>query len=110
MEAEDDPVTIIGYLDDLEEEPLPDLMSEISDQDSDSDLDMELDEEIVEVSDLKKFSDMLAEAQRAAVEAEDQRLKEYNHPKHYLGNSARTKRFHRQIGRELEAKGYHSMN
>jgi hypothetical protein len=31
LEPEDDPITIIGYLDDLEEEPLPDLMSEIPD-------------------------------------------------------------------------------
>jgi hypothetical protein len=107
VEAEDDPTTIIGYLDDLEEEPLPDLMSEIRDQDSD--LDMESDGEfeyIAEVSDLETFSNTLAEAQRVAVEAEDQRLKEYNRPKRYHGNSARTKRHHRQIGRELEAKGY----
>jgi hypothetical protein len=31
LEPEDDPITIIGYLDDLEEEPLPDLMSKIPD-------------------------------------------------------------------------------
>ena len=85
-------------------------MSEIPDQDSN--LDMELDnefEEIMEVSDLEKFANTLAEAQRVAVEAKDQRLKEYNCPKCYLGNSARTKRHHRQIGRELKAKGYHSI-
>ena len=99
LELEDDPITIIRYLDDLEEEPLPDLMSEIPDQDSD--LDMELDdefEEIMDVSDLEKFANTLAEAQRVAVEAEDQRLKEYNCHKCYLGNSARIKRHHRQIG------------
>ena len=28
MEAGDEPITIIGYLDDLEEEPLPDLVRE----------------------------------------------------------------------------------
>jgi hypothetical protein len=31
VEAEDEPITIIGYLDDLEEEPLPDLVFENSD-------------------------------------------------------------------------------
>jgi len=36
-------------------------------------------------------------------------LKEYNCPKHYLGNSARSKRRHKQIGRELQAKGYRSI-
>jgi hypothetical protein len=74
---------------------------------------MELDdgfEEITDVSDLERFANTLAEAQRVAVEAEDRRSKEYNRPKHYpIGNSARTKRHHRQIGRELEAKGYHSI-
>jgi hypothetical protein len=110
LEPKDDPITIIRYLDDLEEKPLPDPMSEIPDQDSD--LDMELDnefEEITEVSDLERFANTLAEAQRVAVQAEDWRLKEYNCPKHYLGNSARTKRHHKQIGRELKAKEYHSI-
>ena len=63
--AEDKPITIIGYLDDLEEEPLPDLGSENSDQE-DSDLDLELHdefEEISEVSALEKFANILAEAQ-----------------------------------------------
>ena len=109
--TEDDPITIIGYLDDFEEEPLPDLMSEIPDQDSDLDMDDEF-EEIVEVSDLEMFANTLAEAQRVAVEAEVRRLKESNRSnrsKHYLGNTARTKRHHRQIGRELEAKGYQSI-
>ena len=95
-------------MDDLEEEPLPDLMSDIPDQDSGSEVDDEF-EEIREVSDLEMFANTLAEVQRVAVETEDKRLKEYNHPKHYLGNSARSKRHHRQIGRELKAKGYHSI-
>ena len=58
--AEDEPITIIGYLDDLEEEPLPDLGSENSDQE-DSGLDLELDnevEEISEVSALEKFANI----------------------------------------------------
>lgn len=114
LEAEEKTITgttiRVGYLDDLEEEPLSDLMSdpEIPDQDSDLDVDSD-NEEITEVSDLEKFTNVLAEAQRVAVEAEDEKLKEYKHPKHYLGNSARTKRHHRQIGRELEAKGYRSV-
>jgi hypothetical protein len=111
VEAEDEPITIIGYLDDLEEEPLPDLVFENSDQE-DSGLDLESDgefEEISEVSALEEFANTLAEAQRVAVEAEDKRLKEYNRPKHYLGNSARQKRRQRQIGRELQAKGYRSV-
>ena len=42
MEAGDEPITIIGYLDDLEEEPLPDLVFENSDQtDSHLNLDMQ---------------------------------------------------------------------
>jgi hypothetical protein len=60
LESKDDPITIIRYLDDLEEELLPDLMSEIPDQDSD--LDMELDdefEEITEVSNLERFANRL---------------------------------------------------
>jgi len=72
-EAEDEPITIIGYLDDLEEEPLPDLMSQNSDQE-DSGLDSDSDdgfEEIWEVSALEKFANTMAEAQRVAVEAED---------------------------------------
>jgi hypothetical protein len=58
-------------------------------------LDLESDsefEEISEVPALEKFANTLAEAQRVAVEAEDKQLKEYDHPKHYLGNSARQKR------------------
>lgn len=109
--VEDEPITIIGYLDDLEEEPLPDLVFENSGQE-DSGLDLESDgefEEISKVSALEKFANTLAEAQRVAVEAEDKPLKEYNRPKHYLGNSARQKRRHRQIRRELQAKGYHSV-
>ena len=102
----DEPITIIGYLDDLEEELLPDLISDIPNQDSDSEVDDKF-EEIREVLDLEMFANTLAEAQRVAVETEDKRLKEYNHPKHYLGNSARSKQHHRQIGRELKAKGYH---
>lgn len=96
LEAEEKTITgttiRVGYLDDLEEEPLSDLMSdpEIPDQDSDLDVDSD-NEEITEVSDLEKFTNVLAEAQRVAVEAEDERLKEYKRPKHYLGNSARTK-------------------
>jgi len=110
-EAEDELITMIGYLDNLEEEPLPDLMSQSSDQE---DLGLDLDsedefEEIDEISPLEKFANTLAEVQRVAVEAEDKQLKEYNCPKHYLGNSARNKRWQRQIGRELEAKGYHSI-
>ena len=108
MEAEDEPITIIGYLDNLKEEPLPDLNSD----QEDSGLDLELDgefEEISEVSALEKFANTLAEAQQVAVEAEDKQLKEYNCPKHYLGNSARQKRQQRQNGRELQAKGYHSV-
>lgn len=111
MGDENEPITIIGYLDDLEEEPLPDLVSENSDQE-DSGLDFESDdgfEEIGEVSALEKFANTLAEAQRVAVEAEDKRMKEYNRPKRYLGNSARHKRRQRQTGRELEAKGYRSI-
>jgi hypothetical protein len=58
VEAEDEPITIIGYLDDLEEEPLPDLVFENSDQE-DSGLDLESDgefEEISKVSALEKFA------------------------------------------------------
>ena len=75
----DEQITIIGYLDDLKEEPLPDLMSDIPDQDSDSEVDDEF-EEIREVLDLEMFANTLAEAQRVAVETEDKRLKEYNCP------------------------------
>ena len=88
------PITIIGYLDNLEKEPLPDLVFENSDQE-DSGLDLESDgefEEISEVSALEEFANTLAEVQQVAVEAEDKRLKEYNCPKHYLGDSAKQKR------------------
>jgi hypothetical protein len=96
-----------------EDGSLPDLVFENSDQE-DSGLNLESDsdgefEEISEVSALEKFANTLAEAQQVAVEAEKKRLKEYNRPKHYLGNSARQRRRQRQIGRELQAKGYHSV-
>jgi hypothetical protein len=51
VEAEDEPITIIGYLDDLEEEPLPDLVFENSDQE-DSGLDLESDGEFEEISEV----------------------------------------------------------
>lgn len=94
VEAGDEPITIIGYLDNLEEEPLPDLVFENSDQE-DSGLDLESDGEFKEISEVlasEEFANTLAEAQQVAVEAEDKQLKECNCPKHCLGNSARQKR------------------
>ena len=65
MEAGDESITIIGYLDNLEEEPLPDLVFENSDQE-DSGLNLESDggfEEFSEVSALEEFANTLAEVQ-----------------------------------------------
>ena len=65
MEAEDEPITIIRYLDDFKEEPLLDLVFENSDQEN-SGLDLESDgkfEEISKVLALEKFMNTLAEVQ-----------------------------------------------
>jgi hypothetical protein len=105
---EDGSLTFVGFLKDLEDEPLPDFTSDSQSDDEEEDQE-EDNTEIEKISDLDRFSQVLAEAQRIAVEVEDQRLKENNRPKQYLGNSARTKRRQRQIGKDLEKKGYHSI-
>jgi hypothetical protein len=105
----DGSLTLVGFLGDFEEEPLPDLAPDPDSDDEDEDEDEEDNHDIKELSDLEEFTRVLAEAQRIAIEAEDERLKGTGRPKQYLGNSARTKRRYQQINRDLEKKGYLSV-
>ena len=103
MKKTDHLLYVIGF----EEESLPDFSS---DSDSDSEYGAEDNyQEICELSDLEQFSNILAEAQRIAIAAGNERLKDYNRPKHYLKNSTRTKQRKKRIGKELEKQGYYSI-
>jgi hypothetical protein len=87
MYEEDGSLTLVGFLNDFGEEHLPDLAHDL---DSDDENDENLRDnylEIEELSDLEQFSRILSEAQRIAVEAEDERLNENRRPKKYLKNS-----------------------
>ena len=108
VHEEDGSLTLVGFLDDFEDEPLPDLANDLDSESDDEDDESPVESypEIQELSVLKQFSKILTEAQRIAVEAEDERLKENNRAKIYLKNSARTKRRHKQIAKDLEKQGY----
>jgi len=104
FEDADGSLTLMGFL--QEEECLPDFAA---DSDSESDHDDDSLAEVDLLSDLEQFTKILVEAQRIAVEAENERLKECNRPKHYFRNSARTKRRHKRIRKDLENQGYFSI-
>jgi hypothetical protein len=107
FEGNDGSLILMGFLGDLEEESLPDFSS---DSDSDEEDSEEGDyQEVNNLSDLEQFSNILVEAQRVAVEVENERLKDSNRPKHYSKNSARTKRRQNQIRKDLEKQGYFSV-
>jgi len=112
IDEKDGSLTLVGYLSNFEEEPLPDFASDSESDDLESDEeedDAENYPEIQEPSDLQIFSNILIEAQRIAIEVENERLKESNRPKHHFGNSARTKRRNKRIRKDLEKKGYFSI-
>jgi hypothetical protein len=106
FEGKDGSLVLMGFLGDLEEECLPDFDSE---SDEDSGFEEGDYQEVNNLSDLEQFSKILVEAQRVAVEAEIERLKGNHQPKHYLKNSARTKRRHKKIKKDLEKQGYFSV-
>ncbi|PPQ70445.1 hypothetical protein CVT26_013939 [Gymnopilus dilepis] len=108
FEDKDGVLTVVGFLEELEEDPLPDDADLDSDEEGDVGSE-EYYEEIQEYTDLERFSNILAEAQRIAIEAEEERTKESNRPRRYTGNSARTKRRHKQLSKKLEKQGYHSI-
>jgi hypothetical protein len=92
FEDKDGSLTLVGFLEEDHSLPLADFTSEA---DSDEEDEMGVEDgypEIRELSDPEEFSKILAEAQRVAVEAEDERLKDNNRPKQYFKNSARTRR------------------
>ena len=105
FERDDGSLILMGFLGDLEEECLPDFDSESDQEDSEEGGY----QEVSNLSDLEQFSKILVEAQRVAVEAEIERLKDNHQPKHYLKNSARTKRRHNKIKKDLEKQGYFSV-
>ena len=98
FEDQDRTFTLLDFLQDLEDsEDSESLLDFTCNPESDSDLDEELEDsaetqshysEVKTPSDLDRFSKILAEAQRIAVEAENERIKEKNRPKQYLKNSA----------------------
>lgn len=75
----------MGFLGELEKQCLPDF-------DSSSESEEGGYKEVNNISDLEQFSKILVETQRVAVDAEIERLKGNHQPKHYLKNSAQTKR------------------
>lgn len=75
----------MGFLGELEKQCLLDF-------DSSSESEEGGYKEVNNISDLEQFSKILVETQRVAVDAEIERLKGNHQPKHYLKNSAQTKR------------------
>jgi len=65
--------------------------------------------EIREISALERFASTLQQAHDTALAAEREQEKGRTRPRTYRGNSDRTKRRCRQMRRELEAKGFHSV-
>jgi hypothetical protein len=89
----------------------------VDDEDESSDSDSECkagegedeEQEIKEISALEQFSDTLQKAHDLALAAERERERGRKRPKIYNKNSNRTKCRCRQRGRELAAKGFHSV-
>ncbi|KIJ89404.1 hypothetical protein K443DRAFT_16164 [Laccaria amethystina LaAM-08-1] len=109
VDEEDGSLTLVGFLNDFGEEHLPDLAHDLDSDDENDENPRDNYSEIEELSDLEQFSRILSEAQRIAVEAEDERLNENRRPKKYLKNSVRTKQRHKRIGKNLEKQGYLSI-
>ncbi|KAF5310155.1 hypothetical protein D9619_010553 [Psilocybe cf. subviscida] len=119
LDNQEQPIYLLGILDGVEEEGLPDLADSLSEM-GDSDVDSEdgefaymfeenEDMEIQDFSELETFTKVLSEAQRIAVEAENERLKDHSRPTQYLRNSARTKRRQRAFQKDLAKKGFPSV-
>ncbi|KAF8144988.1 hypothetical protein K438DRAFT_1872794 [Mycena galopus ATCC 62051] len=96
-----------------------DLGNELPDIDcdniSDGPQELDLDEEIVvapeitEETALDEFSQFLFSAQAAAQKAEKARRAQNKRHKHYTGNTLRTKRHHRKLGKDLAQKQFYSV-
>lgn len=110
FKGKDGSLTLFGFLEDFNGDDS--ILDFVDEPDSDGEDDFQAGDdytEIQELSDLEQFSKILAEAQQAAVEAENERLKGHNRPKHYFRNSARTKRRQKRVRKDLEKQGYHSI-
>ena len=84
----------------------------IDDEDDTSESESEEDEsdsEIQEITALEHFASTLQQAHDLAAASEREQEKGRKRPKTYVGNSIRTKERCRQRGRELAAKGFHSV-
>ena len=92
-----------AMVDDEVESSESDSESEVEGEDSDKE------QEIHEISALEHFSDTLQKAHDLALAAERERERGKKRPKKYNKNSNQTKRRCRQKGRELAAKGFHSV-
>ncbi|KAF8888190.1 hypothetical protein CPB84DRAFT_1749584 [Gymnopilus junonius] len=100
FEDKDGSFTLVGFLEDFEENSLPDFTCD-SDQDDDDDVCVEDDYLVIqEISDLEQFSVTLAEAQRVAVQAEHERLRDNNWPKQYSKNTAQMKQCQKKIRKD----------
>lgn len=111
INEKDGSLTLVGFLEDFEDDLLSDVNSS-SDSESDEEDDRVVIHNYSEIqllSDLEQFAKILAEAQQTAVKAEDERLKDNSRPKHYLKNSARSKRRYNRIRKDLEKQGYLSV-
>ena len=88
----------------LDEEQPPG--EDLDDSDSDEEVDEEELNELKNKADIEHFNAVLAQAQAMAVKAEREAAGEKpKRKRHYMGNSARTKRHHAQRCRELAATG-----
>jgi hypothetical protein len=106
-QSDDDPelLDIIGA---LRGAAMIDDEDDISESGSEGDGDNVIDE-IHEITALEHFASTLEKAHVLAAAAEREREKGRKRPKTYLGNSVRTKQRCQQRGRELAAKGFHSV-